>query len=123
MSKLVWCLVLLVAAVVFIKPLRERVRPEFELALNPLYEWTVRNEVKDLQRLVAREQATSGTIPKASEFQRFIESREGADAALDSWGEPYYLTLTRRTYAIGSSGPDRERNTADDIRTEPLPRP
>ncbi|MBB4634305.1 hypothetical protein [Longimicrobium terrae] len=122
MSKLVWCLVLLVAAVVFVKPLRERVRPEVEIALNPLYNWTVRNEVKDIQRLVAREQATTGTIPKPSEFERFIDSREGAGASLDSWGEPYFLTLTRRTYTIASAGPDRERNTADDIRTEPAPR-
>lgn len=122
MSKVVWFLVLLVAAFVFVKPLREKARPQLETALNPLYGWTVRNEVKDLQRLVARELALTGNMPKPTEFERFIASRQGPGAALDSWGQPYYLALTRRTYTVGSSGPDRTRNTADDIRTEPVQR-
>ncbi|HEX8394067.1 MAG TPA: hypothetical protein VF665_17120 [Longimicrobium sp.] len=119
MSKVVWFLALVVAAFVFVKPLREKARPQLETAMNPLYGWTVRNEVKDLQRLVAREQALTGNMPKPSEFERFITSRQGPNAAVDSWGQPYYLTVTRRTYAVGSSGPDRRRNTADDIRAEP----
>lgn len=122
MSKVVWFLVLLVAAVVFVKPVRERARPHLESAMNPLYTWTERNEVKELQRLLAREQATLGTIPKAAEFQKWIASKQGEAAGLDSWGQPYYLTLTRRTYLVGSPGPDRTRNTPDDIRTEPVQR-
>ena len=123
MSKLMWILLFLIAAVVLVRPLRERVAGHMEPALNPVYEWNTRNRVHDLQRVMAREISVTGKLPRPREFRRFLEQREGDAAALDSWGEPFYLTLARRTYQVGSSGRDRVRGTEDDIISDPAPRP
>lgn len=122
-SKLLWILVALIAAVVLVKPLRDRVAGHLEPAMNPVYEWNTRNRVHDLQRLLAREISVTGKMPRPREFHRFVAQREGDEAALDSWGQPYYLTLARRTYQVGSSGRDRVRGTSDDIVSAPAPRP
>jgi hypothetical protein len=122
-SKLFWLLALLVLAVVTVKPLRDRVAGHMEPALNPVYEWDTRNRVHDLQRLTARETSTGGQLPRPRDFEGFITRLEGAGAAKDSWGQPYYLTVTKRTYQVGSSGRDRVRGTSDDIVSAPAPRP
>lgn len=123
LSRLVWILVLLLAAVAIFKPLRERALSHFEPALNPVYEWKAKNDVNDLQRAVMRELATGGPLPKAREFTDFLEQRAGPGSSIDPWGEPFYLSLTRRNYKVASSGPDRVRHTPDDIFATPAPRP
>lgn len=37
---------------------------------------------------------------------------------LDPWGNHYYLQVSRRTFTVGSLGPDGEANTPDDIELE-----
>ena len=122
-SKLFWILLLVVAAVVLVKPLRERASGYMEPALNPVYEWDTRNRVHDLQRLTAREISTTGNLPKPRDFQAFVSGLEGVNSAVDSWGQPFYLRVSRRTYQVGSSGRDRVRGTGDDIVSIPAPRP
>jgi hypothetical protein len=122
-SKLFWILLLAVAAVVLVKPLRDRASGYMEPALNPLYEWNTRNRVHDLQRLTAREISVGGALPRPRDFHTFISKLEGGESAVDSWGQPYFLTVTRRTYQVGSSGRDRVRGTPDDILSEPTSRP
>jgi hypothetical protein len=122
-SKLFWILLLVVAAVVLVKPLRDRASVHMEPALNPVYEWNTRNRVHDLQRLTAQEISAGGELPKPRDFHTFVSKLEGGESAVDSWGQPYFLTVTRRTYQVGSSGRDRVRGTADDIVSEPAPRP
>jgi hypothetical protein len=122
-SKLFWILLLVVAAVVLVKPLRDRASVHMEPALNPVYEWNTRNRVHDLQRLTARELSAGGELPRPRDFHTFISKLEGGKSAVDSWGQPYYLTVSRRTYQVGSSGRDRVRGTPDDIVSEPAPRP
>jgi len=122
MSKFVLLILALLAVVVLVPSVRERARPQVEAAMNPMYVWNVRNEVKELQHVVTREVSMGNALPKPRDFQKFLVQREGEGSALDSWGQPYYLQVTRRSYLVGSSGPDRRRNTADDIRSEPAMR-
>lgn len=122
-SKLFWILLLVVAAVVLVKPLRDRASGYMEPALNPVYEWNTRNRVHDLQRLTAQEISAGGELPRPRDFPTFVSKLEGGESAVDSWGQPYFLTVGRRTYQVGSSGRDRVRGTADDIVSEPAPRP
>lgn len=119
MSRIVWLLVFLLAAVLLVKPLRERARPQIEAVLNPIYRWEARNRVKDIQRVLVRERSQERALPRPREFQRFLTVREGAPAAIDPWDQPYYLILTRRTFQVGSMGQDRQRNTSDDILSPP----
>jgi hypothetical protein len=117
MSRIVWLLVFLVGAVLFVKPLRERARPQIEFALNPIYSWEAKNRVNAITRVLVRERAQGTQFPKPRDFQKFLADREGADAAIDPWGQPYFLYRDRRTYRVSSAGPDRRINTTDDIRS------
>jgi hypothetical protein len=115
MSRIVLLLVLLLVAVLTVKPLRERAQPHIETVMNPMYRWETKNRVNDIYRLLERERATGGAVPRAADFRRFLEQREGEKAALDPWRQPFFLVTTRRTFRVGSSGQDRQRGTADDI--------
>jgi hypothetical protein len=48
--------------------------------------------------------------------------RDYSGSEFDPWENVYYLQTTRRTYVVGSMGPDGVQGTDDDIREErPLP--
>lgn len=48
--------------------------------------------------------------------------RDYSGPELDPWDRPWYLTTGRRTYTVGSMGPDGEQGNADDItETRDLP--
>jgi hypothetical protein len=115
MSRILWLLVLGLVAVLTIRPLRERARPQIEFVLNPIYRWEAKNRVNEIYRVLERERAQGSPIPKPSDFNAFLAQRDGADAAVDPWNVPFYLAATRRSYYVGSSGPDRVRGNADDL--------
>ena len=120
MSRIVWILVFLVAAVLFVKPLRDRARPQIEFALNPIYKWEAKNQVNSISRILERAQSEGTPLPRPRDFQRFLTEKQGVDGALDPWGEPFVLQRQRRLFQVASSGPDRTANTADDIRSNPV---
>jgi len=120
MPRVGWILLLLLGAVIFVEPLRERVRPEVEFALNPLYRWEAKNRVNAISRVVERARSEGTPLPRPRDFHRFLADREGADAALDPWGQPYYLARQRRSFRVGSAGPDRLMATDDDIHSTPV---
>jgi hypothetical protein len=115
MSRIVFLLVLLLVAVLTVPSLRARAQPQIEYVMNPIYRWEAKNRVNDIYRLLERERATGGAVPRPADFRRFLEQREGEKAALDPWREPFFLVATRRTFQVGSAGQDRQRGTADDI--------
>ena len=115
MTRLLGILVLAVAAVLLTPSLRERARPQIEWALTPVYRWETRNRVNDIHRVLVRERATGGQIPRPRDFPVFLEQREGAGASIDPWGEPFFLEADRTTFRVGSAGQDRARGTRDDI--------
>lgn len=115
MSRIVWLLVFLLGAVLFVKPLRDRARPRMEFALNPIYSWEAKNRVNAINRVLVRARAEGNPLPRPRDFRKFITDREGAEAALDPWGQPFYLYRDRRTFRVSSAGPDRRANTTDDI--------
>lgn len=114
-SRILWGLVIALAVVLMVPQLRARARPQIEYVLNPVYRWEAKNRVTDVQRVLVRERSQGATLPRPRDFTQFLTAREGPQAALDPWSEPYYLVTTRRSFRVGSSGPDRVRNTTDDI--------
>lgn len=55
-------------------------------------------------------------------FPPWLE-RSFTGAPHDPWGKYYYLEESRRSFTVGSAGPDTLIGTLDDIRVErPLPR-
>jgi len=114
MGRIFLILVLALVAVLTIKPLRERARPQIEFVLNPIYQWEAKNRVNEIYRVLERERAQGSPIPKPRDFHAFL-AREGSSADVDPWNTPFYLASSRRTYHVGSAGPDRVRGNADDI--------
>lgn len=120
-SRILWVLVFLLAAVLLVPSLRARARPQIEYVLTPVYRWEARNRVNAVLKVLEREQSQGGALPRPRDFDKFLIAREGAEAAVDPWDQPYFLIATRRTFQVGSSGPDRQRNTVDDILSVPEP--
>jgi len=121
-AKIFWLLVAAAAVVALVPPVRERVWPRLQPALNPVYEWNARTRVNDIRDVVKRADATGRNIPTGAAFAQFVDSEDmQEDASLDPWGTPYYILLDRATFQVGSAGKDREAGTADDILSTPEP--
>jgi hypothetical protein len=125
-SKIFWLLMGVIAVIVLVPPVRQRVWPKLQPALNPVYEWNARTRVNDIRDVVKRAEATGRPIPTGEAFSNFVDSEDmQEDASDDPWGSPYYILFDRATFQIGSAGKDRQPGTADDIlsRPEPLTHP
>ncbi len=121
-SKLFWALVLAVAVVVMVPPVRARVWPKVQPAFNPLYEWNAKNQVNELRDMVKRADATGRTVPTDERFSAFVNSEAMTqDASVDPWGTPYYISLNGNTFQVGSAGKDLQPGSADDILSAPEP--
>jgi hypothetical protein len=121
-ARIFWLLVAAAAVVALVPPVRERVWPRLQPALNPVYEWNARTRVNDIRDVVKRADATGRNIPTGTAFAQFVDSEDmQEDASLDPWGTPYYILLDRATFQVGSAGKDREPGTADDILSTPEP--
>lgn len=125
-SKIFWALVALAAVVALVPPVREKVWPKLQPALNPVYQWNAKNRVNELRTLVKRADALGRTIPTGDGFAQFVDIEDMQEnASRDPWGTPYYITFSGVTFQVGSAGKDRVAGTGDDIlsRPEPLSHP
>lgn len=119
-SKLFWLLVLAVAVVVLVPPVRAKVWPRVQPAFNPLYEWNAKNEVNEIRDMVKRADAMGRNVPSDARFSDFVNSEAmQQDAATDPWGTPFYITFSGNTFQVGSAGKDRQPGSADDILSNP----
>lgn len=95
----------------------QEARPAVELGFAPFKRWLAQHEMRTIAIELRRRGLTYQSIPHPREFSRFLErSRFSSRGALDPWGTPYTLTLTRDSIVVNSAGPDRERGTEDDLR-------
>lgn len=111
-------LALIVASfIVAINPtLRSMAQPYFQPVLDPLYEWTARNDVKEYIQELSALESTGRPLPTKDTFTEFLLRRYSTESStLDPWGTPYFLNVKRNTYVVGSAGRDMERGTADDV--------
>jgi hypothetical protein len=121
-ARIFWLLVAAAAVVALVPPVRERVWPKLQPALNPVYEWNARTRVNDIRDVVKRADATGRNIPTGTAFAQFVDSEDmQEDASLDPWGTPYYILLDRATFQVGSAGKDMQPGTEDDILSQPEP--
>jgi hypothetical protein len=60
-------------------------------------------------------------LPPDNVFSSWLR-RDYTGPELDPWDRPWYIEIGRRSYTVGSMGPDGERGTDDDItETRDLP--
>jgi hypothetical protein len=122
-AKIFWLLVAAVAVVVLVPPVRARVWPKLQPALNPVYEWNARTRVNEIRDVVKRADAVGRPVPTGDAFAQFVDSEDmQEDASLDPWDTPYYITFgdaNGSTFQIGSAGKDQTPGTEDDILSSP----
>lgn len=116
-------LVILGAAALFAFPaLRERAWSGAQRLLDPAHRWSVQSRLDGIARSLDREAALKRAIPTTGdELATFLRGRfSGEEEALDPWGERFYLVRGPEGQHVASSGPDRVRGTADDLRSAAL---
>lgn len=92
------------------EPMVDRVR-------RPFLRWKAQDEARALAKLLRDQEAIGGRLPRPPDFQDFLRRRWIVERqGLDPWGVPYYLDYTPTEVVVGSSGPDLEPRTDDDIR-------
>lgn len=102
-------------------PVREylvrEVWPPLRRGLAPIYRWQANQEMREIARELRRRGMSFHPLPQPRDFSKFLEQQRYIPrGALDPWGNPYFLTVTRDSIVVGSAGPDDERGTADDMR-------
>jgi hypothetical protein len=115
MGRLFAVLFALIVIVIVSRPLRQRVEPHVQFALDPIYGWSAKNRVADLEKLLEDQKSMGKPIPSPRDFLQFIQAQDPSGGGVDPWGNPYYLVTTRTTFQVGSAGKDGQPQTEDDI--------
>lgn len=119
-AKIFWLVVIAVAVVVLVPPVRQRVWPKVQPVFNPIYEWSARTRVNEIRDIVKRADATGRPVPTGDQFDAFIDSEDSQEnASLDPWGNGYYIVISGNTFQIGSAGKDGTPGSDDDILSNP----
>jgi hypothetical protein len=108
-------LLLAIVLVIVSRPLREKVEPHVQFALNPIYSWSAKNRVAELEKLLEDQKSLSRPLPAPRDFLHFIQDQDPGGGGVDPWGNPYYMLATRTTFQVGSNGKDGQQGTDDDI--------
>jgi hypothetical protein len=129
MLKYLIIIIFLLGAGFGIRPIRARLMPYFAPVIEklgpvgrkitaPAKRWSTKNEERVLLQKLAEQHADHRELPSPLEFQTWMRIyTHGGNHGLDPWGHPYYLVHENHQITVGSQGPDRLRNTADDVRT------
>lgn len=100
-----------------LRPVGVALEPAVQWALNPTRRAGVRREQDFILREIENDRQMGRGFPDARDFEAWVARRVDAlNDGRDPWGQPYHLEVTRQTVTVISSGPDRARGTADDVR-------
>lgn len=121
MGKLFLFVLIVVVAVLLNPTLRGKVAPHAEGVLSPVYEWSTRSRMKEMQRALEAEQAAGRGLPDKKTFSQFLRDHYPGQDSTDAWGTAFYVRQTRRDLVVGSAGRDRVVGNADDIKTDAIP--
>lgn len=128
MLKVILFVVFALGAILSIPPLRHRVAPYFAPVTNrlkpitdkigtPAKKWSAKNEASAFLHKLSQDDAQKKELPTPLSFPVWVRSHsKGEQRGNDPWGRPYYLISDPHQITVGSSGPDRRRDTPDDIR-------
>ena len=120
LSKIFWLVVIAVAVVAFVPPVRQKVWPKIQPAFDPIYEWNARTRVNEIRDVVKRADATGRPVPTGAEFDHFVDVEDSQEnASVDPWGTDYYIIVSATSFQVGSAGKDRQPGTDDDILSTP----
>jgi hypothetical protein len=99
-------------------PAVEKLGPVGQAMAKPVQKYSADNEIAFILDYIEIEKLSGRELPDDRTFMAWmkrkrVQLKRGGD---DPWGKPYFPERKRGTITVGSSGPDREKSTADDIR-------
>lgn len=131
MKKLIFLLLFIAGVSASVPPIRERVAPRvrpvreylvrevgppLRRGIDPVLRWSAVQETRRIARELRQRELSFLPMPAARDFTTFLERQHYGSDGLDPWETPYSMLIRRDSIFVISAGPDRERNTADDIR-------
>jgi hypothetical protein len=96
-------------------PVLERLGPVGDKAANPVRAFQARNDMSFILRIIQDDRTEGRRLPDEATFRQWMDRRMPKATGLDPWGNEYWLRRSGNTYIVGSSGPDGERDTDDDV--------
>jgi hypothetical protein len=91
---------------------------------NPLIDYAkvalTQYEISTISRFVVYNAIGKNKVPTPQNFRQYLREtmQSSRDPSLDYWDQPYIMQRKGKTVIILSSGPDKKRGTADDIKQE-----
>lgn len=100
-------------------PALEKLGPAGDFLLRPVRRWTAKSETDFIIDQIGLAKTMGRDTPTEAKLQEWLKQRRVRTRynGKDPWGSEYYLMRDKTSFTIGSFGPDRERNTPDDIRS------
>jgi len=102
-------------------PLLERLGPVGAGLLDPARRMGARARTSAIMNMLLNEREEGREPPSERNFQAWLQRADEGETGLDPWGRPYWLGRERSVLIVGSSGPDRQRGTEDDITQRSTP--
>jgi hypothetical protein len=116
LGKFFLLLILLVGAASFFPQTRPVVMEVLAPVLNPVLTWQTKGEMKQIARELQSLNRLGQALPaRGEEFRDWMFRNFQGGSSLDSWGNPYSLTMWVDSVGVVSRGSDLEINTPDDI--------
>jgi hypothetical protein len=116
MGKMMLIIIVGFAAAMYFPDTRATVLEKVEPVIRPVLIWSAEREIEEIIRGVQQMENVERRLPERREWVAWVEARYAGDASRDPWGNLYGFEVKDDSFAVKSQGPDREMNTADDIR-------
>jgi hypothetical protein len=84
--------------------------------IQPVLVWSAEREIERLSQGVRLEAREEYTIPTNRNWNAWLTENFSGDATTDPWGELYSYQAWADSFAVGSDGPDGQKDTEDDLR-------
>lgn len=99
-----------------IDPIVNKLGPVGGKVSEPGKRWAAKNEANVFLRRLTEDYAQGRKLPSPTSFITWVKTNTKAGKkGLDPWGSPYYFNHPQHLLVVGSRGPDKIRNTPDDI--------
>lgn len=116
MIRLLVVIVLGVAAVLWFPDSRAMVMEVTEPVRNRVARWDLEEEMRQVVRDVASYEVNTGSLPDRRRWLEWLDYRYASnELKTDPWGSTYELKVWSDSVGIVSYGPDRVRETSDDL--------
>lgn len=101
--------------VVAILPVLERLGPVGDRIADPARAFKARHQQGFYLRMLKSDETEGRALPDERTFDQWVDRRMPQETGIDPWGGRYWLRRRARTFTVGSDGPDKKRDTDDDV--------